>query len=308
MSGLLNGWAERFTAPVRMAVQQTDAGDSDRSVGDTVALMGAHAVGASHSKQVARAIEEAGCLEPSLTDEQVISKVFTYIKDRVTFTEDESQLADIFNMPASKELLITPQVLLSMAEPRGDCDDFSMLCCAMLMACGVACNFVTVAADSAMPTQFSHVYCQAVTEQGTVTPLDCSHGKYVGWETGKDTRKQVWPVMNWNKGRIAMNGLGDYGDGNDVASYPGAGGTDWGSILAGSIPGIFTAAEKIAIQTTQKPGYQTVGPNGTSSSYVLQPGSSVALALPGLSTSGSSSVLIYGAIGVAVLLLFAKMK
>lgn len=318
MANHLNaGWSDRFGSPVVLFGQRTaeydkpatTIGESDRSVADTIALMSVHTNSAAKTPQIARALEDAGCLEPSLTEDEVISRVFTYIKQHVTFVEDDSQLAEIFQVRKSRELLITPPVLLSMREPQGDCDDFSMLCCAMLMACGVSCHFITVAADRAQPMKYSHVYCLAVTSDGREIPLDCSHGKYAGWETNS-SRRQVWPVINWNKGKSGMHGLGDEGTtGNSDGGYiPTTSGTDWGSIFASSIPGIFGAVEKIAIQTTQKPGIQTVGPNGTSSSYVLPNGGT--LALPNItgSLSGSSNLLVYGAVGLAVLFVISKMS
>ncbi len=124
---------------------------------------------------------------------------------------DERQLENIFEQPESKELLITPEALLSMGQPQGDCDDFSMLCSSMLGACGIQCNFVTVAAEADLPDQFTHIYCIAVLDSREQVPLDCSHGHSVGWELPIAYRKQIWPVWNWNKGRgdRMIQGVGD---------------------------------------------------------------------------------------------------
>lgn len=345
MQETLAGWQGMFGLPVSMAVRKTDGNNSDRSVADTVALMGVHAINGSKSKQVARAIEQAGCLIPNLTNEKALQKVFSYIKGRVKFVEDESVLVRLFKNPNSKELLVTPEVILSMNNPRGDCDDFSMLCCSMLLALGIPCSFVTIAADSKMPEQFTHVYCIS----GNI-PMDCSHGKQVGWESPKIFRKQIWPVINWNeKGRDmgrsygdgqfyraqGMRGLGDESDtGNsDIslqdlqnAATPGDFWSGWFGSSSGPVaigqkvpvgstpniwnqitPGIFTSLEKILQQTTQQPGYQTTGPNGQSTSYVLGPGQSAAniTSLPGLTTASSGLIPI--AIGGVVLFALFKM-
>lgn len=309
MQGLLDGWAQTFSSPVGMSIQKTDAQDSDRSVGDTVALMGRHVVTSSSSPQVQAACRQAG-IQAGMRQGEIVQRVFSFIKSKVRFVEDETQLAQIFQEPNSKELLITPPVLLSMRAPQGDCDDFSMLCCSMLRASGVGCSFVTVAADRAMPDQFTHVYCVAYPE-GKQIWMDCSHGKVAGWETPKQTRKQIWPIWSWGEQKMNIfSGLGDCGDQGTDCNYPGSapvssgGGIDWNNI----IPGIFTASEKLILQTTQQPGYQTVGPNG-STSYVLAPGQSASgiLNIPGTSAIGSSSTVVYLALGLGALLLFSKM-
>lgn len=305
MQGLLDGWGQVFSSPVGMSIQRTDGQDSDKSVSDTVALMGKHVVTSSSSPQVQTACRQAG-IQAGMKQGEIVQRVFAYIKSRVKFVEDETQLARIFSQPNSKELLITPPVLLTMQNPKGDCDDFSMLCCSMLRASGVGCSFVTVAADKAMPNQFTHVYCVAYPD-GDQVPMDCSHGKQVGWETPKQTRKQIWPIWSWGEKMNIFSGLGDESDtGNTSAwDFGGSGGgstINWNNIL----PGIFTASEKLILQTTQQPGYQTVGPNG-STSYVLAPGQSASgiLNIPGTSAIGSSSSIWLLAIGMGGLLFLA---
>jgi hypothetical protein len=90
---------------------------------------------------------------------------------------------------------------VDMGAAVGDCDDFSMYVAALLRALGVDCRFVTVAADGRDPDQYSHVYGVAYPVVDGVPvrmPLDASHGKYAGWETG-------------NLGRIREWGIGEFG-------------------------------------------------------------------------------------------------
>lgn len=178
--------------------------NSDRSVADTIALMGGHVRNAASSIQIKQALEQAGCLQGGLTEDEVIEKVFNYVKGRIQFVEDDVQLANVFEQPQSKEFLITPPTLLTMPVPMGDCDDFSMLVCSMLIAKGVGCDFVTIAANRDNPTEFSHVYCMARTRDGRSIPVDASHGKNVGWEKLGVSRKQIWPVFNWGIGKGGM--------------------------------------------------------------------------------------------------------
>lgn len=316
-----------------MAIVKTNPHDSNASVADTIAIMGSHADAASISPQVISALSAAG-VSTSDSEDNKIQKIFQYVKSRVTFTEDESQLANIFAVPNSKELLITPPVLLSMPDPKGDCDDFSMLGCSMLNAAGVKCDFVTIAADDRMPDQFTHVYCMVTTSDGRQIPFDSSHGQSVGWESPNIYKKMIWPTFAWNKGKgLGMTlrqraGLGDDTTAGDIYSSDGVDPSYTGSqisstgyqfpsapVIIGStpssapswltslLPGVFGAAEKIAIQTTQQPGVQTTGPNGVTTSTVLPQGAT-SLNIPGL-TTGVGSInplfLIGGVIGLIVL-------
>lgn len=204
LSGLFPDWGKAYSAN-GISIRKTNANDSDKSVADTVALMGIHARKASQSIQIKQALQGAGCANQCSEDE-TIRCVFSYIKNRVSFIEDEKQLEQMFEEPRSKELLITPEVLLGMPDPRGDCDDFSMLACAMLMAKGIQCDFVTVAANSGNPKDYSHIYCMVTTRDGRKIPFDSSHGDRAGWETGKAYRKQVWPVFGTGGGRDGREG------------------------------------------------------------------------------------------------------
>lgn len=352
LSGLAKNWQAGFSSDVSIDIRSTDPNNSDKSVSDTIGMMGVHANNATASPQIANALTQARINEKD-SEDSIISKVFSFIKRKVKFVEDESQLSYLFSIPNSKELLITPPVLLTMNNPRGDCDDFSMLACSMLMACGIKCDFKTIAADENLPEQFTHVYCQVTTSDGRKIPFDASHGKEVGWETNKRFREMVWPIINWKGlsgmpkftsgpigpakshvhalnglGRAIAQGLGDYFD--DEGNYIQSGGTDipwsggltvspypvspaitqasspsFSTVLNNLLPGIFGSAEKIAIQTTQQPGYQTTGPGGQTMSYVLPQGSSSMPAIPGIS-SGSSSMILWIALGLGGVLLLSK--
>ena len=346
-------------------------------------LMCKHVNAAISSPQVRQAVEQAGITSNDSNDSK-IQKVFRFIKQRVEFVEDEEQLGafGIPSDPRGQELLITPPYLLSMIEPKGDCDDFSMLCCSMLKASGVDCSFVTVAADESLPNQFTHVYCQALGSNGWI-PVDCSHGREIGWETPRAHRKKIWPIIsigglgllvtrqNYSKdwaGQFrssfiqGLKGLGACGDcidwdenGNcqatDTSSCgsitPTTGECAYGGVfpncnaptaaqtiavssnptqssvpsitsttssfttaLDNLLPGIFGAAEKIAVQGSQPAGVQTQTCNAqgvcSTSSTVLPANYTGSLSIPGLSTSSMSSLLPLLLIGGAALFLFKE--
>lgn len=199
LSGLDANWENTFQSPspLSISLQLTDTWNpirqlgTDRTTAQTVGLMASHALHAASSQQVSKAIRDSGAPDTKELQE-CLKAIFQYIKRRVKFVEDNEPLGRMFGIADSKELLITPPALLSMKSPEGDCDDFSMLAASMMIACGIPCSFVTVAADGRAPETFTHVYCM-----GAGIPFDTSHGKEVGWETEKQFRKKVWPIVGW---------------------------------------------------------------------------------------------------------------
>ena len=89
--------------------------------------------------------------------------------------------------------------LIDRGTAHGDCDDFNMYCAALLECFGIPTSFVTVAADPAEPTQYSHVYVRAYPyiggRNGEYVALDPSHGAYAGWECPNFFGKlKEWPM------------------------------------------------------------------------------------------------------------------
>lgn len=160
-----------------------------------------------------------------------LSLLWLWVKHHVKFVQDDTLIRQLFNEGGHFELLIAPPVLLRMNRPRGDCDDFTMLICALASLAGFQCGIVTIASDRRRPGEYSHVYgCAALP--GVLVPLDCSHGKHPGWEVPRHDiqRKTVWDLT----GRVvsdefasadtapsggAAGGLGDVPPG--IPSIPG---------------------------------------------------------------------------------------
>ena len=135
------------------------------------------------------------------------------IKHQLTFVEDDQLLPGLTPNPPELELLVSPSVMVRVQEPRGDCDDFTMLLCCFLEVLGCPWEIVTVAVDPHEPERWSHVYAVAVLEDGSRLALDASHGSYPGWEVPSDhvMRYQAWdrsgsPVAR----RPAAKGLHGY--------------------------------------------------------------------------------------------------
>lgn len=127
-----------------------------------------------------------------------VTDSFATIKRRMRFQTD-----DITARPFSSwmrgpivETLVRPIDMRAMADPHGDCDDFSMSVAALLLAKGVDCRFVTVAVDPEQPWRYSHVYVVAYVN-GERIPVDTSHGPYPGWEVPNlFGKRQEWPIVN----------------------------------------------------------------------------------------------------------------
>lgn len=247
---------------------------------------------------MAAAIAAAGGSDDA---EDIAAGVFWYVKNKVAFVEDETvrSLCGLDDGRELQDFLISPDELLSMPRPIGDCDDFSMLAASLLAVLDVPSRFVIVAADSAAPDQFSHVYVEALMPSGRVVPLDCSHGPFPGWQ-GKDFfRQERFDVYSPSKGG-GLNGLG-------LAT---SGGIDWGSIIGTAVN---TTADIFRGRYGQPPPgtYISQGPGGTT---VYRPGDGGGSALPPVFTGtvGSSlspnTLMLIGGVGLVLLLVMAAQK
>ena len=123
-----------------------------------------------------------------------LSSVWLWVKNHIKFLHDDVLTRVLFNEGDHFELLISPPVMLRMKAPSGDCDDFTMLACALACAMGFPWGIVTLACDRKRPGEYSHVYGCAWLPNGVMAPLDCSHGKYPGWEVPSFDvqRKTIW--------------------------------------------------------------------------------------------------------------------
>lgn len=94
-----------------------------------------------------------------------------------------------------KETLQTPLVTLQMG--AGDCDDHSMLICALMKSLGFRTRFNTVAADSDDPQQFTHVFAEVMDPQsGEWRAMDSTvPSSYPGWRPANVYRQKAWQPM-----------------------------------------------------------------------------------------------------------------
>jgi len=208
------------SAPVRYAVTYLPD-DAEGQVAGTIELMRGYVredadtdeIGNDVVRALGSEYQSVGADVSPLTDKECISRVWKYVRNRMSFVEDDT-LTNQFNHQDPEapivEALIRPVDLSVMGKAGGnrvgDCDDHSMYVAAMLRRLGIRCAFVTVAADSQAPGQMSHVYVAAYTRDGQRIAVDASHGPYCGWETPDATRMQEWQVDK--PGLLDMIGVG----------------------------------------------------------------------------------------------------
>jgi predicted transglutaminase-like cysteine proteinase len=231
-----------------------------------------------------------------------VESVHDWVRRHVRFVQDVDLAAPLGIGPVA-EVLIRPRELVRMPQPMGDCDDYSMLTMALLQAGGIPASFATVAANSAQPSDYSHVYVIAHTPEGDI-PVDASHGGYAGWAAPNLFNR----LREWS---VGMAGLGcgcdvGYVEGlGFVASTSAPAAPPWWQQLITS--GI-TSGTQIAQTVLQRPTYYS-GPDGTTiyasgqSPTVAPPGSSVgSQILPGV----DNSTVLLG--GIAVLVAVAMLS
>lgn len=182
-------------------VQAPESGDGQTA--SVIELMARYAREDAKSPDVLQAVQQS---KEELPDASPEEQVFHYVRSRVRFVHDEITALPLQTWYADPivETLIRPRDMIALHPfAQGDCDDFSMLVAAMLMAQGIDVAYVTVAADPADPAQFSHVYVASYRD-GRRIPVDASHGPYAGWEAGDVYRRQEWPVDDGNGKKIAI--------------------------------------------------------------------------------------------------------
>lgn len=291
----------------------SDPLSSDVSTLETVNQMATLSRRNAGYPQVRAATDEAlkGIDYSTASHREIASRIWQYCKKRVRFVQDEDVLQQEFGVSPANELLIEPSVLLSMDEPRGDCDDFSMLCASMLLAAGLPAHFVTIAADRQAPGRWSHVYCGTVLENGEEFTLDASHGPYAGWEKEDGVyRKAKWLVWQPKGLGMARNpedakvidagfpGMRGLGKGNpSFWNRSALGDTTWMDVINTAVAQGGNIAKTVLAPSTASGQY--VIQNGQL--YQVQPGQ--ASILP----TGSSSNTLLIALGLGAVLLVAMM-
>jgi transglutaminase-like putative cysteine protease len=180
--------------PVTIAVQPANPIDTDLSTQQTIERMIDIARSSSSSPKIRNVVNSClSDLPDNPTNKDLARKLFYWCKNNVRFVEDEKVLAQKLGYKdVYQELLIVPDVLLSMPTPMGDCDDYSMLLASLLVCAQIPCCFTAIAVDANQPERFSHVYVTALLD-GKWCAMDVPYGNTLGWEK-KGFRRMDWRV------------------------------------------------------------------------------------------------------------------
>lgn len=177
------------------AVEVSD--DPDVQVAEVIGMMRRYVLEDYRAPAVAAQAADALRLDPN-----PVRAVFWHVKRSLSFMRDEDQAAPMqpYHEYPIAEVLVRPLDMAAMCDGGtcqrvGDCDDYSMYAAALLLNLGVPVSFVTLAADAANPTRYSHVYLAAYPD-GERVALDVSHGAHPGWEAPNHYgKREEWPVQ-----------------------------------------------------------------------------------------------------------------
>ena len=174
--------------------------DPDTQVAQTISLMQQYTCDDAYSPALHRDVYQAWLSDDPITDTwRYLNRGSGIRAMRFARDEQTAQPLQSGEWRPIVDALIRPVDQATAEAPLGDCDDFAMYAAAPLLARGVPCSFVTVAADPQDPGIYSHVYLAAYPSTGAFAgqrvPLDFSHGSRPGWETENIYgKRREWPV------------------------------------------------------------------------------------------------------------------
>ncbi len=322
--------------------------DPDTATEQTIGIMCEHVRNAARDPLVietARAARERFGQMAGDTDvaAQIAAGSWWWCKTFVKFVHHELILRNRLGEAGHLQGLISPEVLVRMKKPEGDCAIFSECVAAFLTTHGIPFEFVTVAANPREPEIFSHVYLYAVLPDGARLPLDASHGDYPGWQvpSAHVSRRQVWDA---NGNRVAdrgsrFDGLHNYGmrGVGDIQSawdtFIGGGGfdqypnpydyvtADTGAPYSGQV---FQAPAQNSSQwgefaaSLARMGFDLARINAIQPGTVVSKDGAILRQNPGYAVgsptiganigTGGGNLLLFGALGLGAVLLMSSMK
>lgn len=170
----------------------------DAQTGSVIGIMRRYVLEDCDTPEIRADLDSALASAPGSS---MLDAIHSWVRNRVSFVQDE-QTAIPFQSGVPGpivETLIRPRDMAAFCanstfcQRQGDCDDFSMYTAALLLAAGIPCSFVTVAAAPGH-NDFTHVYVAAYPLNSPRVAMDTSHGAYAGWETDKAHRVQEWKI------------------------------------------------------------------------------------------------------------------
>ena len=181
----------------------------------------------------------------------------------------------------------------TMAVRGGDCDDFTILICALLKTIGQRVRIVTISSNPRAPETFSHVFPEVRNERGRWIPVDAARkAPRYGRGPNHYYRRREWDVEDGSFADVA--GLGMMGCSSCPAGFRApqmgtyrpryrrlahlgddGGGVDWSEVTA-AIPAITTGTANIITAERANP-LNLVPYTGASQSGQLTPAAAAAI-------------------------------
>lgn len=287
----------------------------------------------ANSPQVMRATSQA-LLFSSPDQERQSMEIHHWISTHCKFREDDPVLRIVLGLEDELEMLITPARLLSMSCPAGDCDCLTTLCMSMHLCAGIPVEPITIKADPNEPDRDSHVYCQAILDNGNLIldpAMGCKHHWPPGAEAPDYHDRQMWGAVQPERySRKGLQGYAGLGNSGEVAVEGGGLPTDGITAVFGgdaSGPRTITSADAIDlgkasgsfdlnsfVKQLTAGGLQIARMQATPVGYVQTPQGLIANYGPGgqipLNLGGSlgisSSTMLIAALGIGALLIFGR--
>lgn len=298
--------------PGRSVVTRSNAPeDPHQATALTIERMKDWAARDANSAQVVKATAQALMLSGPEQEARSVA-IHQWISSHCKFREDDPVLRIVLGLEDELEMLITPARLLSMSCPAGDCDCLTTLCMSMHLCAGIPIEPVTIKADPNEPERDSHVYCQAILDNGTLIldpAMGCKHKWPPGAEAPEYFDKQTWGAVQPE--RYNRKGLQGYGLGTadeDLIGIPGVDGQpgtvfdptagagfNWGPII-----GILAKGGLDIAKMQSTPVGYVQRPDGSFANYGA--GGQIPLNLGGSLGLSSNTLLLGGAALLAVLL------
>jgi len=144
----------------------------------------------------AAAIEFVRGVSDSFSRDQKAQAIYAAVANRWLYVEDPVG-------PFGPKETVRP-VRLLLQTFAGDCDDATILICALCGTIGIPCRIVTIAADPTSPREFSHVYPEAEIAPGRFVAMDVARpGSAYGVPPARYFRKRVWDLSSKNYSDMA---------------------------------------------------------------------------------------------------------
>lgn len=295
----------------------------DAGVEQTINQMRAEVNEALADPVVIRQARDIVSSVPAFDDFSEARALYDWVHQRVRFTKD----------PLNKETLMKPGDLVRWIQQdgagAGDCDDISMLLGTLLMAVGYPARLMTVAAGG---DEFSHVYVEGQIN-GQWVPMDPARSdSQFGVAPPVTSREKWWSLADNSSGELKgflgnyprfRSHMGSYGRVRTVAGMGALGDCAPGDVWTGAVcvtpasgdstsSSIATISQGTADIIRASEGLPASPFSYTSGPYAsfqtpYSPGgvpAGYAAPAPGISLSGSSNWLLWGAllVGAAMML------